>query len=263
MGGSAAAAMLLLAMTVSATGFRIPDQDPRATARGEAFAATAEHAAAIHYNPAGLAQLQGHYLRAGVYGLNLNTSYESSVGSFDNAQDLHAIHQLFYACGPDKLPLAFGLGLYSPYGLSSRWPEDSGFRTVATEGRLTYWTVHPVVAWRVVPALSLAGGLTVNYVDADLQQGLTPIPHNDLFRFQGDGTALGYNLGLLWKPHEKVSVGVSYRSTTTVDLKGHRDNRTCARVAAVPGVLFGAAKGRGSLPVSPARGLWRLLSAHA
>jgi long-chain fatty acid transport protein len=42
-----------------ADGFRLPDQDAFATARGEAFAATADNASAIYYNPAGITQLEG------------------------------------------------------------------------------------------------------------------------------------------------------------------------------------------------------------
>src|SRR5213083_2807851 len=44
--------------TVSfALGIRIADQDARATARGNAFTATADNPSAIYYNPAGITQL--------------------------------------------------------------------------------------------------------------------------------------------------------------------------------------------------------------
>ena len=52
------------AVNVSADGFRLPDQDAFATARGEAFAATADNASAIYYNPAGISQLEGFNFRA-------------------------------------------------------------------------------------------------------------------------------------------------------------------------------------------------------
>ena len=34
---------------------------------------------------------------------------------------------------------------------------------------------------------------------------------------------MGYNLGLLWKPHEKISIGASFRSATTVNLEGQTE----------------------------------------
>src|SRR5258708_23081535 len=95
---SAIAALACFTATLLAHGFRLPDQDAFATARGEAFAATADNASAVYYNPAGLGQVRGSEMRAGAYGLDFDLSYESPSGqSFHNRKDLHAIHQIFYA----------------------------------------------------------------------------------------------------------------------------------------------------------------------
>jgi long-chain fatty acid transport protein len=225
---SVSAILMALATTHAlATGFRLPDQDAFATARGEAFAATADNPSAIYYNPAGLTQLQGHNLRGGVYLLNLRSSYESAGGaSFDNRKDLHGVPQLFYSYGATTLPLSFGLGFYSPFGLSSEWPDDTGFRTVATKGRLTYMTINPVVAWRIFDSLSLAGGVMLNYADIDLQRGIAwPMQPFDNFAFKGDGWDVGYNLGLLWRAHEKLAFGITFRSSTEVNLEGRTQFR--------------------------------------
>jgi len=78
-------------VNVSADGFRLPDQDAFATARGEAFATTADNASAIYYNPAGISQLKGGNFRGGIYGIYLPVSYKSPSGrSFDNKKDLQA-----------------------------------------------------------------------------------------------------------------------------------------------------------------------------
>ena len=45
-------------------------------------------------------------------------------------------------------------------------------------------------------------------------------PREYFFRFKGDAFAVGANAGLLWKPHPKHAVGVSYRSPTTMDYNG-------------------------------------------
>jgi len=62
-------------MSVSGNGFRLADQDAFATARGEAFVATADNASAVYYNPAGIAQLPGSNLRAGMYGIYLDPTF--------------------------------------------------------------------------------------------------------------------------------------------------------------------------------------------
>ncbi|OQB88662.1 MAG: putative outer membrane protein precursor [Verrucomicrobia bacterium ADurb.Bin118] len=204
-----------------ASGFRVASHDAFASARGEAFVATADNPSAIYYNPAGIAQLKGHQVRGGAYGLYLHPTF----GRYESEKDLQAVPQLFYTYSPDDFPLSFGLGVYSPYGLSTRWPHESGFRTVATEASLRYFTINPVVAWQVCPSLSLAAGVTANYAEMDLRQGLFwPTQPWDGFKFKGDGWDVGYNLGLLWKLHEKVAIGAAFRSTTTVKLEGNTES---------------------------------------
>jgi long-chain fatty acid transport protein len=234
--GSLAALAALAVTPALGNGFRVSSQDAFASGRGEAFAATADNPSAIYYNPAGIGQLKGHDLRGGVYGLYLDVQHQPTGGgnSSKNSEDLQAIPQLYYTYGPEKLPLTFGLGLYSPYGLSSEWPQDSGFRTVATQGKLTYMTINPVVSFKLRENLFIGGGPTINFANLDLQQGLTPIPNNDLFKFKGDGSAVGFNLGLLWQPHQKVSLGLNYRSASQMDFDG---TTTTAVYSPVLGVM--------------------------
>jgi long-chain fatty acid transport protein len=220
---------VILAGSTSAlwgTGFRLPDQDAFATARGEAFVATADNASAIYYNPAGLTLLEGQNLRGGIYGLYVNPRFTSpSTGqTFDNQKDLHAIPQLFYSWTLDSLPVAIGLGIYSPYGLSSQWEQSTGFRKVATEGAITTYTINPTVAWRVLPNLSLGAGLRVNYGELDLKQGMFwPSQPYDQFRFKGDVWAASYDVGVLWKPIEKISLGAAFKSTTSFNFEGRTE----------------------------------------
>lgn len=207
--------------SLMAGGFRLPDQDAFATARAEAFAATADNASAIYYNPAGLGQLRGHNVRAGFYSIYFQSSYEApGGGEWDSKAKISPVPQFFYAYGCDDLPLTFGLGVYAPYGLSLKWPGDVPFRQVALEGSLTYMTVNPALAWRITPKLSLGVGLNINRGDALLRQGLAPIPLGDEFRFQGDGFSVSGNVGLQWQINSNFTVGASYRGPSTVNLDG-------------------------------------------
>ncbi len=204
-------------------------------ARGMAVVATADNPSAIYFNPAGITQLQGHNLRGGLYGVYLTPSFQSSAGRFHDEEPLHAIPQLFYAYGMETLPLSFGVGVYSPFGLGTRYPQDTGFRTLGTQGKITTDTINPVVAWRVLTNLSIAAGLRVDYAEADLRQGLVwPSQSLDEFRFKGSGWGVGYNLGVLWKPIEQVSLGATFRGPTTINLGGHTEYRNDA--AFPPGV---------------------------
>ena len=209
---------------ISANGFGLPDQDAFATARGEAFVATADNPSAVYYNPAGITQLRGNNLRAGVYGIYLDPTYSPLGGgaTYHNSDDLAAVPQFFYTFTPEKLPLSFGLGVYAPFGGSMNWPQDTGFRRVAISGSLKYITINPAVAVKLSPTLSIGGGATVNYIHMETSQGLlaNQMPFVNFFDFDGDGWAVGYNAGILWQPHEIISFGVNFRSSAKVTLNG-------------------------------------------
>ncbi len=172
----AATLLWVSARNVSANGFRLASQDAFATARGEAFVATADNASAIYYNPAGIARLEGNNLRAGIYGIYLDPTYrEPNSGNtyhIANRDKLAAVPQLFYTYTPKECPVSLGLGIYSPYGLSAAWPEDTGFRAVALNGSLTYIRFNPVAALKLPYHFSIAAGLMVDYAKMDLEQGM-------------------------------------------------------------------------------------------
>lgn len=207
-----------------ADGILIKDQDAFATGRGGTFVATADNPSAIYYNPAGITQLAGHQLRLGTYALTYQTDYTAPGGAgFSSQREYLALPQFYYTFTPTNLPFAFGLGMYSPFGLSMKWPENTGFRSVALEGNIQYFTVQPVIAWRVHRTLSVGIGPTFNYAQTDLKQGLSSSAGNDSFRFKGDGFAPGFSAGIFWQPLEQHAFGVTYRSTTAIDYHGQTE----------------------------------------
>lgn len=210
---------------IFANGFALPDQDAFATARGEAFAATADNASAIFYNPAGMAQLDGDNLRGGVYGIYLDPTFQRPGGgnTFHSSDQYAAAPQLFYAHKFQTQPLSAGLGIYAPFGGSMNWGQNTGFRQVAISGSLKYITVNPAVAWQIFPSLSVGAGAMVNYVNLKTSQGLliNSMPFVNFFDFSGDGWSAGYNAGALWQPIQQISVGANFRSSANVRLTGH------------------------------------------
>ena len=205
---------------LGAVGFQLPNQDPEAIARGDAFAATADNPSAIFYNPAGITQLEGQELRVGIYAISPGVEYKSPSGVTAKANsDFEPVPQVYYTCSLTNAPISFGLGIYCPYGLSLDWGNNAPFNTLAESGQLLYLSFNPVVAWRISRTLSIAAGPTINYSQATLKEaiGFTP---GDQFSLNGDGVAFGYNAGILWQPHPMWSFGVNYRSATTVNYEG-------------------------------------------
>jgi len=205
-----------------ALGIRITDHDARATARGGAFAATADNPSAIYYNPAGITQLNGMHTLLGVYAISLESTVDPSTpGAHDLDSDFEyqAAPHSFSTLEIHNTPLTLGLGTYAPFGFGIEYPDDATFRTLAKKGRIQFLAINPVLAWKINDTLSVAGGVTVNYVRTKLARGI--VTPGDEFIFEGEGIGYGFNAGILWSPHPMHSFGLTYRSRTTVDLDGH------------------------------------------
>ncbi len=206
--------------SVHAVGLRDPNQDPEAIARGDAFVATADNPSAIYYNPAGITQLPDSNLRVGLYTISADTKYTSPTGQkAETDTSYQAVPAIFYTYTPVDSPLSFGVGIYSPFGLSLNWGKSNPFNTLAQDGRIEFFTFEPVVAWRVCTNLSLALGPAVNYSRATLDQAIFGVP-GGRFKFDGSGVGFGVNLGAMWQPIDKLSFGLSYHSPTRINYAG-------------------------------------------
>ena len=187
-------------LALQANGWRLPSQDGFASARGEAFVATADNPSAIYYNPAGITQLKGFQVRGSVYGIYLDPAFSPTNGAANSGHTYHIDNQFagagssFYTYSPEHSPASFGFGVYAPFGGSLSWPDDTGFRTVATEGKLTCLTLNPVAALQLPFQISFGGGVMVNYVNLESEQGLRSSyrpPNVNFFRFRGEGWSVG------------------------------------------------------------------------
>ena len=209
--------LLLVANLSYGSGFRLTNQDSLATARGGAYVATAEGPAAVYYNPAGLTQLEGSAVQAGVFAVDFDVSVQTDGASFSNSNPWQFIPHLYYAQSTDDY--SFGVGVYSPYGLANKWGDNTSFRTITTEAEVTYITVSPVIAKSFGENLSLGAGLTINYAEADLRLGFTS-NGNDEFQFKGDDIDVGFVLSGFWNPAPKHYFGAIYRSHVDHSLEG-------------------------------------------
>lgn len=231
-----ASILALSAPSAFSLGFRITDHNAEATARGLAFAATADNPSAVYYNPAGITQLEGTRALLGSYMVTLREKVDPSaagVSSFTNTNnEVQFAPHFFVTTKAPGSPFAFGLGVYAPYGLGMEYPDDTPFRTVARKGKILYVAINPVVAWKIHDTLSIAAGPSVNYGTAELQQGVLAV--GDTFKFKGDGVSYSFSAGLKWDPHRMHHFGITYHSAAVIEFSGHSTLRTDPFTVATP-----------------------------
>jgi len=128
--------------------------------------------------------------------------------------------------------------------------------------------LNPTVAFNVTDMLSVGFGLDFMYGKAKLKRtsvvhniGFPSVPYTDnvadqvdLYKLsmEGDGTAWGYNFGLLLKPTENCKIGFSYRSPFKLKLED--DAVAVTGVSSTPLVFAGGASGQTPTVTSAAGG---------
>src|SRR5437667_7142569 len=140
-----------------ADGFRNPFQSAVAIAQGNAFAAQADDASAIFYNPAGMTQLRGVHQLLGVEFVNVHTNFRSLTGETTENDlggpfGLPPPGQLFLTATPRDLGVAWlgdptvGIGPQNPTGSASPYPATGPPTTAITSARLPPLAIKPAAA---------------------------------------------------------------------------------------------------------------------
>ena len=213
--------MLLVALApkspIFGLGIRLPNQDPIATARGNAFAATADNASAIYYNPAGIAQLEQPELRVSAYSVRVDNEYRSNGAQIDNEAEWQHVPAIYFASPIEDRRMSWGISVNVPYGQSSEWPEDAPFNSIGVEGEVRYLSVSPAIAAKVNDWLYLGGAVHFDSAELELQQVL---PLTTLrTRVEGDSFAVSGTFGALMR-FDAHSIGLTYRFQTIHDVDG-------------------------------------------
>lgn len=207
----------LLPNVVVGAGYYLPNQDAFATAKGNAFVATADNASAVFYNPAGLTQLDSDQALIGAYSIMLGNRAEVAGKKYKAKSELQVAPHIFYA-KPYSERLTFGFGLNSPFGLGSDWDRNTNFSPAVTETRLMFLSGTAAAGYKITDELSIGGSLSVNYADLTLEQGLG-IP-DSFMRFEGNDLALSGALSVRWQPVEKHAFGLLYSTGSKFNLDG-------------------------------------------
>jgi long-chain fatty acid transport protein len=230
-------------------GFKVSEQGAKAMGMANAFSAQADDPSALYYNPAGIAFLPGFQVSVGATGIlvpqteftgttpltgTLPFDIGNSVVSERAKRDIFIAPTFYASYSLDHLPLSVGFGINSLYPLAKSWDDSSAFRNQVQNVSIKPINFQPTVAYRLDDLhLAVAAGLDITYAIVSLQKSVyspvadpsAPAPPFGAFELgslglDGTDTALGYNFGLLWKPRQDLSFGVSYRSRITLDIKG-------------------------------------------
>ena len=215
-------------------GFLVYNQDAASAGMGDAFTAIADNPSAVFYNPAGINQLEGTQLRAGLQLIVPHTSFRGSDSG--NKTDMHdkiSTTVTGYITHKINDKISVGGGIFTPFGLVTEWPSRWEGDGVSTYSALRTFFVNPAVSIQVHPRLSLAAGINYVYSDFKIRRSInldqiTGIPIGlSLGKITLDGfdDSWGYNLGMLFHINDTWSLGLAYRSKVNLEFDGHAQYR--------------------------------------
>ena len=226
---------------------RIQGQGAAASAMSNAFSAQADDPSALHYNPAGMTQLQGIQVMAGVLASGGSTDFTSLTGVTARGDRNGSaawpppghtyITANLKSLGVTALgDLSVGIGLTVPFGSMTRWPNDGPFRTATTFSTLPLLDIKPTLAYKVTENLSLGLGADIYTFSGLVGEGQVEkhsvwpgglgIPAGAKVELSGKDTAAGFNASLLYTAWRNAdgkpvaNVGIVYRSQATLHLSG-------------------------------------------
>jgi long-chain fatty acid transport protein len=251
--------LMVCGSTVFAGGYQINEHGARSLAMGGAFAAQASDGSAIFFNPAGLAFQKGFKVYFGTTLIMPSSSFKAG------AKETKMVDQTFtpinlYASYALSNGLTFAVGVFNPYGLGTEWPNDWDGQQMAVKTDLQTFYINPTVAYKISDKLAVGVGFSYVTGKVTLKQrvptlsALLPAPapsaKDGTVDLDGTGSATNFNVGILYKPTDALSVGLSYRSETKIEFEGTAKFTDMAALAGpVPTNFFPGGTGKTTLPM--------------
>jgi long-chain fatty acid transport protein len=199
-------------------GFEIAEQSPQGIATVGAQTAVAEDAAAVYYNPAGLAFQPGFGALAGGQLAYVDTRV--SAGETIRTNHTGVAPTLF---GSQRLGkhFAIGIGSYANFAEHFKYPQDWSGRFLGSFVDVTTATINPVLAYRPIQRLSLAVGLSIVPGSVDIYQSANFGGGEGVIHAGLTGIGAGATAGLMAEiiPYY-LRFGFAYRSRVDIDFTG-------------------------------------------
>ncbi len=241
--------VVLIALTgisLSANGLNLNGVGSKAIAMGGAFIGQADDYSAIFWNPAGLAQMKNSSLSFFGTSLIPTGTYVFPAYGIDaqSKAGMYPSGALTYF-KPIHEKLVIGIGAYVPAGSGAEWDvedlkalslnltQDGAGNTLTWKSMIGVISVSPVVSYQISESFSVGASLNVNYAFMKLQKPATfqlPVSPTVTLKYaeqyKEDTTALGVGatFGMMFKPIEKLSVGLTVRTPVSITFKGDATN---------------------------------------
>lgn len=240
----------LAAGSVHASGFQLKENSVKAM--GAAFAGAGVNegdTSVVVNNPAVMTRFAGTTVQTDVHVIDLSFQFEGggsdvtgqplTGGNGGEAGDVIAVPALSLVHKLDN-GLALGAMVSAPFGLKTEYEDGWVGRYYGQTSEVEVVNLTLSAALDVVPdRVSVGVGLVYSHAEVTLSRAVdfgtilfgagVPVPFarpqaaDGLAEVQGDGSGIGWVAGVLLRPTDRLSIGLSHRSEIDFDLRGEAD----------------------------------------
>lgn len=218
--------VLFFAADVNATGYRLYELGAKAATLAGAFTGRADNTSAIYYNPAGIAFQNGLGFRLNVVYFNLkHSAYVPDDDATYNSANGQLRGSLFVAYTfIDRISI--GVGYFQPYSMETDWHTNWPGVTHSLNSRLNTGYFRSVLAFKFNDMLSIGVGLDI--VRGTIHWNYNRTFSSPRYSFKKDvlteidtsGTGTGFAAGILFRPSDKIGIGIRYQHKVEIALEG-------------------------------------------
>ena len=216
----------VITASLSAGGYKIPEQSLNSMALGGASVAYTVGADSAYFNPANMSFLKNsNFVESGITIAHLPSNTFSgfqalspiNILASNNSSEVENIPiPFFHFVSKEYNDFRFGLSLTVPGGLTKRW--DNGVQKLfAQEFGLKIVELNPSFSYKLNDKLSIGAGVRLIYSEGIVKSDGFAIGKPIARDMEGDTVEFGYNLALSYRPLDDMNIAVTYRSN--VDIK--------------------------------------------
>ncbi|MET4107424.1 outer membrane protein transport protein [Hymenobacter sp. UYP22] len=218
---------LLSGTAASAGGYQVTLAGQKNNGMGGVGVGLSLDQAAMFYNPGALAMVKERGVQLGVSATLARQAFRAENGSVQRELQNNTTtpFSAFVGFGPTEGKFRVGIAVYTPFGNKLEYAPGWEGRFALTEIDLKSIYVQPTVSYAITDNLSVGAGLTYLALGSVNLKRDIPAQNasGDFASIELDGKAerkFGFNAGVFFKPSEKLSIGVSYRSKIDAKVKG-------------------------------------------
>ncbi|MFD2246878.1 OmpP1/FadL family transporter [Pontibacter ruber] len=214
----------LLSGVAMAGGYQVNLASQRQIGMGHTGTGLVTGTSSIFFNPGAMSHVRENGVTIGASGIFSKIAYSAPESSGVTARTDNPAGTPFqvYAVYGITDKLKAGIGVYTPFGSTVKWGNQWNGRFGLEQLKLSAIYIQPTLSYAITDKIGIGAGLTYVKGKVNLQRSI-PVQDQEgnygKAELDGDGTSVGYNVGVYVKPSDKISLGLSYRSKVDVDVE--------------------------------------------